>query len=235
MPRTVGTRKKTPATNETEAGKRFPLNMRTTKGIRDRLESAARANGRSLAQEVEHRLEQSFFGEDARAHFFGGADLDALCQQIAGAVGFVQQKTGKRWLEDYETYLAVSDALEGILKWVRQTMQPKPSSKSVTIVQEAIRAEPSWGEVPWRAPWLPSVQLPRAPSVQLRRAPSVQTPRFPSVQDARQASEEWAQFDREFEQYKQQVARAQEYFAQFKVIGEEAAASVIPNKRPSKV
>ena len=40
--------------------KRYPLNMRTTKSIRDRLESAANDSGRSLAQEVEYRLERSF-------------------------------------------------------------------------------------------------------------------------------------------------------------------------------
>jgi hypothetical protein len=47
------------------AGKRYPLNMRTTRGLRDRIEAAARASGRSLVQEVERRLEQSFEREDA--------------------------------------------------------------------------------------------------------------------------------------------------------------------------
>lgn len=43
-----------------EGGKRYPLGMRTTKEIRERLESAASESGRSLAQEVEYRLERSF-------------------------------------------------------------------------------------------------------------------------------------------------------------------------------
>lgn len=43
-----------------DAAKRFPLNMRTTKHIRNKLELAANKAGRSLAQEVEFRLEQSF-------------------------------------------------------------------------------------------------------------------------------------------------------------------------------
>lgn len=42
-------------------GKRWPLNMRTTRELRDRLEQAATASGRSLAQEVEMRLEKSFW------------------------------------------------------------------------------------------------------------------------------------------------------------------------------
>lgn len=45
---------------KSEGGKRYPLNMRTTKETRERLEQAALASGRSLAQEVEFRIEQSF-------------------------------------------------------------------------------------------------------------------------------------------------------------------------------
>jgi hypothetical protein len=47
-----------------EEGKRVPLNMRTTRDVRDRLAAAARASGRSLAQEVEYRLERSFQDQD---------------------------------------------------------------------------------------------------------------------------------------------------------------------------
>src|SRR4051812_43730635 len=42
------------------AGKRVPLNMKTTEEIRAKLEEAAAASGRSLTAEVEYRLEQSF-------------------------------------------------------------------------------------------------------------------------------------------------------------------------------
>lgn len=41
-------------------GKRAPLNMRTTPGLRAKLEAAAGESGRSLVQEVEYRLEQTF-------------------------------------------------------------------------------------------------------------------------------------------------------------------------------
>jgi Arc-like DNA binding domain len=41
-------------------GKRYPLNMRTTKEMRDKLERAAAESGRSLVGEVEYRLERSF-------------------------------------------------------------------------------------------------------------------------------------------------------------------------------
>jgi len=49
-----------PKAKRVPAGKRYPLNMRTTKELREKIEAAARASGRSLVQEVEFRLEQSF-------------------------------------------------------------------------------------------------------------------------------------------------------------------------------
>jgi uncharacterized protein (DUF1778 family) len=45
-------------------GKRYPLNMRTTKEMREKLERAARKSGRSLVGEVEYRLERSFDREE---------------------------------------------------------------------------------------------------------------------------------------------------------------------------
>jgi hypothetical protein len=47
--------------------KRAPLNMRTTQTLRDRLAAEAAKNDRSLAQEVEARLEASFLVADLYA------------------------------------------------------------------------------------------------------------------------------------------------------------------------
>jgi Arc-like DNA binding domain len=50
-----------PSTIKSEGGgKRWPLNMRTTREIREQLEAAAAASGRSLSQEVEYRISRSF-------------------------------------------------------------------------------------------------------------------------------------------------------------------------------
>jgi Arc-like DNA binding domain len=48
-------------------GKRYPLNMRTTKELRDKIEAAATFSGRSLVQEVEARLEESFLRQNLAA------------------------------------------------------------------------------------------------------------------------------------------------------------------------
>jgi alkanesulfonate monooxygenase SsuD/methylene tetrahydromethanopterin reductase-like flavin-dependent oxidoreductase (luciferase family) len=47
-------------TMKTPDPKRFPLSLRTTKQLREKLEAAAAESGRSLAQEIELRLEMSF-------------------------------------------------------------------------------------------------------------------------------------------------------------------------------
>ncbi len=47
-------------------GKRTPLNMRTTRELRERLEREAADSGRSLAQEVEFRLERSFMIDEMK-------------------------------------------------------------------------------------------------------------------------------------------------------------------------
>ena len=68
-----------------EQGKRYPLNVRTTKKLRDRLTAEAKRSGRSLTQELEHRLEQSML-------------LDIfydLRQEIANKAGQKEVKTLK--------------------------------------------------------------------------------------------------------------------------------------------
>jgi hypothetical protein len=45
------------------AGKRMPMNMRTTAELRRKIDKAAGKSGRSLVQEVEHRVEESFYGD----------------------------------------------------------------------------------------------------------------------------------------------------------------------------
>lgn len=48
-------------------GERCPLQARSTAALRDRLQAAANFSGRSLAQEIEARLERSFAQEDITA------------------------------------------------------------------------------------------------------------------------------------------------------------------------
>jgi hypothetical protein len=92
-------------TKGTDGGKRHPLNMRTTKETRERLEASAVANGRSLAQEVEFRLERSFAEEVA----FGGPEMHRLAILMVSAFVTAGQRRGASnpdWIRDPACYLA---------------------------------------------------------------------------------------------------------------------------------
>ena len=80
------------------AGKRHPLNMRTTATIREQLEAAANVNGRSLAQEVEARLERSFHQE----HVFGSREMASLAFEMAAI--FAVDTHGEDWTTDPIVY-----------------------------------------------------------------------------------------------------------------------------------
>jgi hypothetical protein len=82
-------------TKPTGGGKRHPLNMRTTKETRERLEDEAATNGRSLAQEVEVRLERSFEHQD----LFGSLEALDLVSVVAAAMKAAGSRAA--WLEGH--------------------------------------------------------------------------------------------------------------------------------------
>jgi hypothetical protein len=106
MPRTLGTRKRSTLKRK-EVGKRYPLNMRTTWEMRERLEVEARASGRSLAQEVEFRLQQSIKETDYLLEEFGGAVAFKLMKSLAGLASATSKREGKDWLRHAEVFDAV--------------------------------------------------------------------------------------------------------------------------------
>ena len=86
--------------------------MRTTQTLRDRMEKAAAESGRSLAQEVEYRMERSFRDDEV----FGSIENRIIAQVLTNAAQGIELKTGQSWLEDWDTYLAVDQACRTILK-----------------------------------------------------------------------------------------------------------------------
>ncbi|MGY4289616.1 hypothetical protein ACVWXO_008882 [Bradyrhizobium sp. LM2.7] len=99
MPRTVGSTSKRKQT----LGKRHPLNMRTTQELRDRMEDAARRSGRSLAAEVEARMEHSLNGQDHLVEQWG-QDVFDIADSMAKALWHIEQFTGHRWVDDERTF-----------------------------------------------------------------------------------------------------------------------------------
>jgi hypothetical protein len=73
-------------------GKRYPLNMRTTLELRQKIEDAAKLSGRSLVQEVESRLEHSFRTEA----LYGGPQISALFRVLASHIAFAKANVDAR-------------------------------------------------------------------------------------------------------------------------------------------
>jgi hypothetical protein len=105
-----------------EEAKRHPLGIRTTKKLKDLLQRAADSSGRSVAQEIEFRLEQCFSLET----ILGGQEalLPAAAFALAGQhVAEVSGHPAAEWRNDRHCYEEAMLALLEVL-W-RQ--HPAPS------------------------------------------------------------------------------------------------------------
>ena len=89
MPKRLGRPTKAP-----KPGTRVPLSFRVTAGVRQQLEETAIANGRSLSQEAELRLEESFkWGDLAGMIKEDRARLDRLMAKDAELEELIERKS----------------------------------------------------------------------------------------------------------------------------------------------
>ena len=108
----MAARKKAPKAKPAKrADRRKTTSTRITPETRAKLEAAAAQSGRSLAQEIEFRLEQSFEGDEA----LGGRQLRALFGLLGNAANLIEQQTGKPYFEDWRTYVAVRAAWQHLI------------------------------------------------------------------------------------------------------------------------
>jgi predicted HicB family RNase H-like nuclease len=102
-------------------GKRYPLNMRTTKELRDKIESAATVSGRSLVQEVEIRLERSFQEEEIEKST-GTVKLQVrLSERLHGRLEEAAKQKGQSINTEIWDRLNVSLELENREKMIEKT------------------------------------------------------------------------------------------------------------------
>lgn len=120
----------------TERGetKRATINMRTTPAIRAALEEAAASEGRSLAQEIEQRLERSIAADAVR----GGVHNVRLVDAIAAEIATIEGMTGKRWNDDQVTFQLMLLSIPELLKLHGPMIENGP--KVVAIVSKAKEA-----------------------------------------------------------------------------------------------
>jgi hypothetical protein len=93
-------------------GKRGTFSFRVTEGLREQLEAAARQEHRSVSEEIEHRLARTF-SEDW--NWLGGPETARLLRMMAVAIQATEAKSGRRWFEDDETFVAAYNAALGAM------------------------------------------------------------------------------------------------------------------------
>ncbi|MCJ2065184.1 hypothetical protein MKK63_21060 [Methylobacterium sp. J-088] len=97
--------------------KRSPLNMRTTAKLRDALENEASKADRSLAQEVEHRLEKSFQEDDLLAVFVGNrTHVQLLVRVLSATIRRIEDFRGDRYVDSYATAWHVQNGINTVLE-----------------------------------------------------------------------------------------------------------------------
>src|SRR5437773_51710 len=104
--------KRGPAPKPQSQRKERPTGVRLRSELRVRLEKAAAQNGVTLSREIEARLALSFEQTQKMHEMFGDQKTFRLMQQIATAVGMIQEQTKEKWWEDRFTFDLVQDAIE---------------------------------------------------------------------------------------------------------------------------
>ena len=95
--------------------RRKTTSTRITSETRAQLEEAAAQSGRSLAQEIEFRLEQSFRKDDEELEVWGGRAARAAWRACAAAAKALATKSNQDWLKDPETFQQVQSATAALL------------------------------------------------------------------------------------------------------------------------
>lgn len=210
--------------------------MRTTQETRSQLERAAADSGRSLAQEVEYRLDRSFAQEDATVKTFGGRKLHQLFQMIAGAIGLIEAETGQPWDRDFETAVATKRAVSSLFSAV----MPPPDGETYNLLIADKLLE---GSMP------PQPIAPQWPDVKAQGAARGDGGGLFGVPlDAVPTSRQLADWNARREAYEKELAayrtalegrisclrKAEQRLREAMCIGESAALSLLPNKTRQK-
>ena len=120
--------------------KRSSFNTRIRSQLKEHLEREAKSAGRSLSEEIEHRLEWSFRDEEG----FGGKENYALFKMMGAAADVIQARTGKLWMADWDTSVSVRAAWERLAS----DAAPKLPRKIMQSIRDQGPTAPTPPELP---------------------------------------------------------------------------------------
>ena len=206
------------------------LKARMKEPLRAKLEVAAKTRGVSLNFEMVSRLESSFAKESAQDDALGGAETHAVLRMFGAAAHLIDIRTGKSWLSDWETALAVKAAW----KMLALTVAPSPPDEFREM-----------GDAP--LPELPPMPArPELPSLGVSYPRGLLGPEDNDVRKSYEAAcakyeEEWAKYDKEAAVYKdalqersrqlREIVRHMESLAD---LGKDIAGSLLPSTNDAK-
>src|SRR5665213_3311745 len=113
--------KRGPSPQGEYSGKSKVFSTRIRADLRSSLDAAAKVSGRSLSQEVEHRLRRTFVDEDRSENAFGSRRNYLLMRMAATALQSAQnpQNPKAEWLDDPVAFDQAMKFLNAVLKQVR--------------------------------------------------------------------------------------------------------------------
>lgn len=104
-------------------GRTAVFSTRLQPDSRARLVLAAKSSGRSLSQELEHRLRRTFTEDDAVVEFYGNEQTAAVVKLIGATIQSAAARVSRRgkhnWLEEQWLFDDVMAAVRHVLLWFR--------------------------------------------------------------------------------------------------------------------
>jgi hypothetical protein len=109
-------------------GKRGNFTFRVTEKLREQLVRAAAEVNLSVSEEIERQLDRCYSGKNLIEQLLGGRETLRLLMTMAQAIQAVEDTTGKKWTDDYETVAATKIAMKTIIDLMREPADNRPMS-----------------------------------------------------------------------------------------------------------
>ena len=136
-------------------GRTAVLSTRLQPDTRARLSEAAKASGRSVSQELEHRLRRTFIDDDKAVDFYGTEQNAAVVKLIGTTIQStatrISTKGKHEWLKEQWLFDDVMDAIVHMLLWFRpggdsgrrQIKLSSGTDRAEQLIDEIRASEPS--------------------------------------------------------------------------------------------
>ncbi|MBA9069875.1 hypothetical protein FHR71_003636 [Methylobacterium sp. RAS18] len=119
------------------SARRVPVSTKILPDLRDRLEAAATAGGRTLGNEIERRLERSFlFKEELLALFEDEKTFSAACA-VAMTWISLENVIGRPWYSDKDTLEVAKVSAASIIGALKTTSPAPPPAEGSDLDDDA--------------------------------------------------------------------------------------------------